>query len=119
MTGKLTEATNATAAKQTAIDAANGKLVTFLTSLKQVPAADATLIQNVEATTKAVTTTLASQGIKIEDIAAAEISSGGEAAKGGILEQYAAITDVKEKAKFYQANSKAIDAAWYAGLTRK
>lgn len=118
LTGKLSVATTEAAAKQTLIDAANGKLVAFLTNLKQAPAAGATLEQNATSCTQAITSTLAAQGIKVEALPDADATSGGGQAQGSLLEQYAELQKTKpgEATAFYEKNKAAIDKAWYASL---
>lgn len=110
---KLT--TDLTTSQQTAtasageVTIANGKLVAYLTSLKQVPKEGATLLQNVESATTALSATLAAQGIKIDQLPAAEANTPGTGKKT-LSEQVNAITDPVEKSQFIQKNMAALEA---------
>ena len=107
LTTDLATAQGAATASENAAKEANGKLVAFLTGLKQAPKEGATLLQNVEAATKSVSAALASQGVKAEDLPAAEAESGG-AGKKSLSEQADAIKDPVEKSKFIQKNMAAL-----------
>lgn len=119
LAGQLTTANNTSAAKQGVIDAANAKLAGFLKAVKLQVAEGATLEQNADACTKAITGALAAQGITVEQTAEAAPTAAGEpVAKADVLTQYADLqkTSPREATAFYEKNKAAIDKAWYASL---
>jgi hypothetical protein len=118
LTTDLQAAQEATNTKGGEIKAANDKLVSFLTSLKLVPKEGATILQNTEAATTAITAALASQGVKIENIPPTEAEQGG-ASKTTLAAQVEAITDPVEKSKFIQKNMAALQAEVKAGMKAK
>ncbi len=80
---KLEAATNAS-------NAANSKLASFLTGLGNTPAADATLAQNADAVTHAVSAAIASQGIEKAELPAAEIPQQSKPELFGLARVHAA-----------------------------
>lgn len=108
MEGQLETAQKETTRLGALLKETGEKLDAFLASVKTTVKEGATLPEKAALATKALTTVLAAQGIKAENLPAAEPNDSGKTAKS-LSEQAAEITDPVKRAKFIAANQEKLD----------